>query len=130
MPRALGALEKGALQLTPQAATGVTYANKIDKTETRIDWSKPWRAVHDHCRGLSPFPGAWCELPEVGRVKILRSTQGVGAGAPGRVLDDKLTVACGRGAVRIVELQREGKKPMAADEFLRGVPVARESVIA
>jgi methionyl-tRNA formyltransferase len=130
MLRALGALEKGALQLTPQAATGVTYANKIDKTETRIDWSKPWRAVHDHCRGLSPFPGAWCELPEVGRVKILRSTQGVGAGAPGRVLDNKLTVACGRGAVRIVELQREGKKPMAADEFLRGVPVARESVIA
>ena len=62
MLRALAALEKGALQLTPQPAAGVTYANKIDKSETRIDWTRPWKEVHDHCRGLSPFPGAWCEL--------------------------------------------------------------------
>ena len=66
MVRALAALEKGALQLTPQSAAGVTYASKIDKAETRIDWSKPWKAVHDHCRGLSPFPGAWCELEGAG----------------------------------------------------------------
>ena len=63
MVRALGALERGTLQLTPQPETGVTYAAKIDKDETRIDWSKPWQAVHDHSRGLSPFPGAWFELP-------------------------------------------------------------------
>ena len=63
MVRALGALERGTLHLTPQPEAGVTYAAKIDKSETRIDWSKPWKAVHDHCRGLSPFPGAWFELP-------------------------------------------------------------------
>ena len=83
MLRALAALEKGQLQLAPQAAAGATYANKIDKDETRIDWTKPWQAVHDHCRGLSPFPGAWCELAGVGRVKILRTTKGVGEGKAG-----------------------------------------------
>src|SRR6185437_12466694 len=80
--RALAALEKGALQLTPQSAAGVTYASKIDKAETRIDWSKPWKAVHDHCRGLSPFPGAWFELPgaQPARIKVLRTERGEGAG--------------------------------------------------
>jgi methionyl-tRNA formyltransferase len=130
MLRALAALEKGALQLTPQAATGATYATKIANGETRIDWSKPWQEVHDHCRGLSPFPGAWCEFPGAGRVKILRTTRGEGAGSAGRVLDDKLTVACGSGAVRILELQRAGGKPMAADEFLRGLPIARGSAVS
>jgi len=129
MLRALAALEKGQLQLTPQAAEGVTYANKIDKGETRIDWAKPWNEVHNHCRGLSPFPGAWCEFPGAGRVKILRTTKGDGSGPPGRVLDNKLTVACGSGAVRLVELQRAGKQPMAADEFLRGTPVAPATVL-
>src|SRR5271155_409038 len=71
MLRALAALEKGQLQLTPQPAAG-TYANKIDKDETRIAWTRPWKDVHNHCRGLSPFPGAWCEFPGAGRVKILR----------------------------------------------------------
>jgi methionyl-tRNA formyltransferase len=123
MLRALGALERGTLQLTPQAASGVTYASKINKSETRIDWSAPWQDVHNHCRGLSPFPGAWCELPSAGRVRILRSTKGTGTGTPGEVLDDALTIACGSGAVRIVELQRAGGKPMAADEFLRGMTV-------
>ncbi|MGA2941122.1 MAG: methionyl-tRNA formyltransferase [Xanthobacteraceae bacterium] len=129
MLRALGALERGGLQLTPQSEAGVTYARKIDKNETRIDWTKPWLEVHDHCRGLSPFPGAWCELPGAGRVKILHSTKGDGSGEPGHVLDDKLTVACGGGAVRIVELQRAGGKPMAAEEFLRGMPIAPASVL-
>jgi len=127
MLRALAALEKGALQLTPQAASGATYANKIGNGETRVDWSKPWHEVHDHCRGLSPFPGAWCELPGAGRVKILRTTRGEGAGPPGRLLDDRLTIACGSGAVRILELQRAGGKAMPADEFLRGLPIARGS---
>jgi methionyl-tRNA formyltransferase len=123
MMRALSALERGTLQLTPQSNVGATYAPKIDKSETRIDWSKPWKAVHDHIRGLSPSPGAWCELPGAGRVKVLRSTKGENAGVPGTVLDDCLTIACGAGSVRIVELQRAGGRPMKADEFLRGTPI-------
>jgi methionyl-tRNA formyltransferase len=130
MLRALAALEKGALQLTPQASLGATYAAKIDKSETHIDWTKPWNKVHDHCRGLSPFPGAWFELAGAGRVKVLRTTKGDGEGRPGTVLDDKLTIACGAGAVRIVELQRAGGKAMSAEEFLRGTPVARASVLS
>ncbi len=124
MVRALGALERGTLQLTPQSEFGVTYAAKIDKSETRIDWSLPWKAVHDHCRGLSPFPGAWFELPGAGRIKVLRAARGEGSGAPGTVLDTRLTIACGDGAVRILELQRAGRQPMKAEEFLRGTPVA------
>jgi methionyl-tRNA formyltransferase len=126
---ALGALDRNSLTLTPQAETGATYANKIDKSETRIDWTRAWRDVHNHCRGLSPFPGAWCELDGVGRIKILRTTKGDGAGEPGAVLDDRLTLACGEGAVRIVELQRAGGKPMPAEEFLRGTPAARAGVL-
>jgi len=129
MLRALAALEKGALLLTPQPATGATYANKIDKNETRVDWTQAWQTVHNHCRGLSPSPGAWCELPGAGRVKILRTTKGTGEGEPGRVLDDRLTIACGEGSVRLVELQRAGRQPMSADEFLRGMPMLRTSVL-
>ena len=129
MPVALAALERSSLQLTPQPAAGATYANKIDKAETRIDWSKPGQQVHDHCRGLSPFPGAWFELPDAGRVKVLRTINGDGEGQPGTVLDNRLTIACGTGAVRIVELQRAGGKPMSAEEFLRGTPIARGSVL-
>src|SRR5215470_6385054 len=127
VPRALGALERGSLALTPQAEGGVTYARKIEKEEARIDWARPWQQVHDHIRGLSPFPGAWFEIVgegETARVKVLRSTKGEGAGAPGTVLDDKLTVACAEGAVRILELQRAGKSAMKTEEFLRGTPVA------
>jgi methionyl-tRNA formyltransferase len=126
---ALAALEKGQLHLTPQPTEGVTYAAKIAKSETRIDWTRPWNEVHNHCRGLSPFPGAWCEFPGAGRVKILRTTKGEGSGPPGHVLDDKLTIACGSGAVRLVQLQRAGKQPMAADEFLRGTPIAPAAVL-
>jgi methionyl-tRNA formyltransferase len=124
MPRALGALERGTLTLTPQPDVGVTYAEKISKDETRIAWSKPAKAVHDHIRGLSPFPGAWFELEGV-RVKVLRSTLAQGSGAPGTVLDDKLTIACGDGAVRLLELQRAGKQAMKAEDFLRGNTVTR-----
>ena len=128
MVRALGALERGTLRLTPQPDAGVTYANKIDKGETRIDWSKPWREVHDHIRGLSPFPGAWFEHAGT-RIKVLRSTCGEGAGEPGTVLDDRLTIACGEGALRITEVQRAGKQPMKAEAFLRGTPVAPGTVL-
>jgi len=122
MPRVLAAAERGSLQLTPQPLTGVTYAEKIANTETRIDWSKPLKKVHDHIRGLSPFPGAWLDLGGV-RVKVLRSTKGTGSGASGTTLDDRLTIACADGAVRLTQVQRSGKQPMAAEEFLRGTPV-------
>jgi methionyl-tRNA formyltransferase len=123
MVRALAALEKDALTLTPQPLDGVTYAAKIEKSETRINWTKPWKVVHDHCRGLSPFPGAWFELAQGSRVKVLRTTRGHGSGLPGTILDDGLTVACGEGALRILELQRAGKQVMTAEEFLRGSPL-------
>jgi methionyl-tRNA formyltransferase len=129
MVRALGALEHGSLQITPQPDEGAIYAAKIDKSETRIDWGKPWQTVHDHCRGLSPFPGAWFELPGAGRIKVLRTIRGEGAGAPGTVLDDRLTVACGEGAVRLLEVQRAGKQPMKAEEFLRGAQVAKGALL-
>jgi len=122
MLRALAAAERGSLTLTPQPDNGVTYAEKISKNETRIDWSKSWKQVHDHIRGLSPFPGAWFEIDGV-RVKALRSTKGEGSGVAGTVLDDKLTIACGAAAVRLTQVQRAGKQPMSADEFLRGTLV-------
>jgi len=129
MVRALVALERHELRLTPQASDGVSYANKIDKSETQIDWTQPWSKVHDHCRGLSPFPGAWFEHPNAGRIKVLRTTKGSGGGAPGRVLDDTLTVACGEGAIRLLELQRAGRQPMRAEEFLRGTAMPAGSVL-
>ena len=122
MLRTLAAAERGSLTLTPQPSAGVTYAEKISKGETRIDWTKPWKDVHDHIRGLSPFPGAWFELDGV-RVKALRSTKAGGSGTPGTALDDRLSIACGGGVVRLTQVQRAGKQPMSADEFLRGTPV-------
>ncbi len=122
MPRALAAAERGSLSLTPQGESGVIYAAKIGKDEARIDWTKPWKQVHDHIRGLSPFPGAWFESAAT-RVKALRSTKGEGAGSPGTLLDDHLTIACGDGAVRLTQVQRAGRQPMAAEEFLRGTPM-------
>jgi methionyl-tRNA formyltransferase len=127
MVRALAAIERGSLAFTPQPDEGVTYAAKIDNEETRIDWTKPADRVHDHIRGLSPFPGAWFELPigdNPARVKVLRSTLVDGKGTPGTVLDEYLTVACGEGAVRILGLQRAGRQAMNSGEFLRGTPVA------
>jgi methionyl-tRNA formyltransferase len=123
MVRALGALERGGLTFTPQPEAGVTYAKKIEKAESRIDWSRPAAEVHNHIRGLAPFPGAWFELDGV-RVKVLRSTLAEGTGEPGTALDDRLTIACGTGAVRLLDLQRAGKAPMAAEAFLRGTQVA------
>jgi methionyl-tRNA formyltransferase len=125
MVRAMGALEKGALQLRKQSEDGVTYATKIEKAEARIDWNKPARAALRHIHGLSPFPGAWSELGEgdAARVKILRCELAKGFGAPGDVLDDQLTIACSEGAIRIIELQRAGKAPMKAADFLRGTPL-------
>jgi methionyl-tRNA formyltransferase len=129
MARAMALLEDGGLTLTRQAEDGVTYAAKIEKAEARIDWTKPAHAVLRHIHGLSPFPGAWSELlgetNEPARVKILRCTLADGSGAAGAVLDDQLTIACGEGAIRISELQRAGKAPMQAADFLRGTPLKR-----
>jgi methionyl-tRNA formyltransferase len=126
MVRALAALERGSLDCTAQAGDGITYARKIEKAEARIDFSLPAQQVHNHIRGLSPFPGAWFEAGPEGkreRIKVLKSQLAEGSGAAGEVLDDTLTVACGTGAVRLVELQRAGKKPMATGEVLRGFPI-------
>jgi methionyl-tRNA formyltransferase len=128
MVRAIAALERGGLQLTKQSEDGVTYAAKIDKAEAKIDFAKPARAVLRHIHGLSPFPGAWCELPIEGapvRIKVLRCALAEGRGTPGEVIGDDLTISCGDGAIRISQLQRAGKQPMTAEEFLRGTPIAK-----
>jgi methionyl-tRNA formyltransferase len=133
MVRAMGALERGKLQLTKQSGEGVTYAAKIEKAEARIDWNKPAHAVLRHIHGLSPFPGAWCEMAIEGeqvRVKILRCEMADGSGVSGDMLDDRLTVACKQGALRILELQRAGKQPMKAEEFLRGTPLKAGAQLA
>jgi len=125
MGRALAALERGSLDFTPQPEEGTVYASKIEKAEARIDWSLPAETVHNHIRGLSPFPGAWFEIELAGkpvRVKALRSTLAPGSGAPGTILGE-LTIACGSGAVRLVQVQREGKSAMDAATFLRGAGV-------
>lgn len=127
MVEALAQLEAGTLNATPQPQEGVTYAAKIDKRETRIDFGKPAHEVADHIRGLSPYPGAWFEAnlggkPE--RIKVLRASAISRSGEPGVLLDGELTIACGEGAVRIEELQRAGKQPMKASDFLRGARLA------
>jgi methionyl-tRNA formyltransferase len=132
MAHALSALERGEFDCRPQAEGGVTYAGKINPAETRIDWSRPARDVHNLVRGLSPHPGAWFETELNGkreRIKALHSTLAEGSGAPGTLLDDSLTVACGQGALRLVEVQRAGKRPMAAEDFLRGVALASGTVL-
>ena len=123
MGRALAALERGSLHFTPQPASGETYAAKIDKAEARIDFSKSADEVHNLIRGLSPFPGAWFELELGGkpvRIKALRSSLTDGSGAPGVLIGEGLTIACGTGAVRLTQVQREGKGAMDAATFLRG----------
>jgi len=123
-PRALAALERGSLTPSPQDEDGATYAKKITREEARIDWTQPADTVANQIRGLSPFPGAWFEWPlddGATRVKALLARPETGEGAPGAVLDDNLLVACGTGAVRLLRLQREGKGPLDADAFLRGM---------
>jgi methionyl-tRNA formyltransferase len=130
---ALAALERGRLNCKPQPSAGVTYAEKIDTAEARIDWSRSSREVHNHIRGLSPHPGAWFEIELHGkreRIRILRATLAAGSGAPGTLLDEHLTVACGDGAVRLTQVQRAGKRPMPVDEFLRGVELSAGTALS
>ena len=120
--RTMAALERGAIAAQPQPETGATYAAKISKEETRLDWTRDAATLRNQVRGLSPAPGAWTEINGE-RVKVLKAALAEGAGAPGTVLDDRLTIACGAGALRLDILQRPGRGPMAADELLRGFPV-------
>jgi methionyl-tRNA formyltransferase len=126
MVEALAQLEQGQLACREQQGEP-TYAKKIEASETRIDWSRPAREVHNLIRGLSPHPGAWFEITigdKLERVRALRATLVEGEAAPGAVLDAQLVIACGEGAVRLIELQRAGKRPMPAAEFLRGAALA------
>ena len=109
----------GELTPVPQPEDGVTYAAKIDKAEARVDWTRPAVQVDRQIRGLSPFPGAWVPVGAE-RVKLLRSRLAAGTGAPGQVLGG-FTIACGEGAVEVLEAQREGKRPMPAAEVLKGL---------
>jgi methionyl-tRNA formyltransferase len=129
MVRALAALERGTLVCTPQPADGVTYAAKIDKAESRIDFTRAAREVHNRIRGLSPFPGAWLEAGPEGkreRIKVLKSELAAGSGTPGTVLDPAgPIIACGEGAIRLAEVQRAGRKPMSGPELMRGFDLGR-----
>jgi len=116
-------LAQDAIGCTPQPAEGVTYAKKIDKAEARIDFTKTAEEVRNHIHGLSPFPGAWFPVKGT-RLKVLLCETVTGSGTPGTFLDDRLTIACGAGAIRLLKLQREGKGAMEAKDFLRGFPIA------
>jgi len=132
MVRALSALARDALDCRPQDDALATYAAKIDKAETRIDWRLTSIEIHNHVRGLSPVPGAWFALgdgDEAQRVRVLSAEPAEGSGAPGEVLDDRLTVACGDGALRMLRLQRAGKGAMDAADFLRGTAVVAGEVL-
>jgi methionyl-tRNA formyltransferase len=131
--RALAALERGALTFQPQAEQGLLYAKKIDKAEARADFALPAQKLHDLIRGLSPFPGAFFEM-DFGkgfeRVKILRATLAEGAGEPGEILDETPRIACGAGALTLLEVQRAGRGPVSGSEFLRGARLAPGSSLA
>ncbi|MGZ5999920.1 MAG: methionyl-tRNA formyltransferase [Rhizomicrobium sp.] len=129
MARTLAALERGSITERPQPAEGATYAKKILKEETRIDWTKSAREIDCLIRGLSPTPGAWTDVKGE-RVKILNCEPTTGSGVPGTLLDDALTIACGSGALRLTRLQRPGKSAMEAGELLRGFPLPRGTKFA
>jgi methionyl-tRNA formyltransferase len=123
MVEALAALESAMLGCSPQVTDSVTYAAKIDKSEARIDWTRPADEVHNQIRGLAPWPGSYFEVEHEGRperLKILRAIRTEGSGAPGTILDDAGAIACGTGAIRLMEVQRAGKRPMPLAELLRG----------
>jgi methionyl-tRNA formyltransferase len=126
MVEALSRLEKGTLVEAPQPEEGATYAPKITKSETHIDFNRPAEKVLDHIHGLSPFPGAWCSAKigdKTQRLKIIKAEAVKAAGAPAHIIDDDFTIACGEGAVRPLIIQREGRAAMPRDEFLRGCPL-------
>lgn len=133
MGRAMAALSRGSLQFTEQDEEGVTYAHKIEKAEAKIDWSRTAFEVLRHIHGLSPFPGAWTQFMPANRekkerLKVLRVEPAEGSGAPGTLLDDH-RVACGDGAVKLIEVQRAGKQAMDVATFLRGAGLSAGDVL-
>lgn len=127
-PRVLGAVERGALSPTPQVGEP-TYAHKIDKAEARIDWTRSAGQLDCLIRGLSPFPGAWCEIGDK-RVKVHLAKPEIESGCPGEVLDNDLLIACGDGALRLLEVQPAGKGKMNATAFKLGTPVAKGETLS
>ena len=126
MVESLEKLETGTLSFTPQPETGATYAKKIDKAEARIDFNQPVDRVLAHIHGLSPFPGAWFELPDGDqslRIKLLQCQISSDSGTPGTIIDEQMTIACKDGAIKPVRLQRQGKGAMDIEAFLRGVTI-------
>jgi len=112
------------LPLTPQADKGVTYAEKLSKAEGELDWRRPCADLERLVRAFTPWPGAWFQYDDLS-IKVLRAEATAGAGVPGELLDEHLTVACGAGALRLLAVQRPGKRPMSADDFLRGFSLGR-----
>ena len=125
---ALARMQAGELTESPQPDDGVTYASKIDKSETRLDWTQPAVALERAVRAFAPSPGAWFDLGGA-RIKVLEAKPAQGGGAPATVLDDRLTVACGEGALRLITVQRAGKSPMDCQAFLRGHAVPAGTVL-
>ncbi|MCT6824049.1 methionyl-tRNA formyltransferase [Bartonella apis] len=129
MVKAMEKLEQGDLTLTPQKSEGETYAKKITKDETRIDWSKPAKELQKRICGLSPFPGSWCEMEISGkreRVKLLKATLVAGSSLGAGHIDPKtLTIHCGKGCLQITRLQKAGGKAMDAETFLHGFHVTK-----
>jgi len=129
MVKALAELENGTLPEQQQPGEGVTYARKLDKSDGQIDFSNSSVEVLNQIRGVSPFPGAWFMAPDgaggLDRIKVLKSERVDGSGAAGTVIDDALTIACGDGAVRLLQVQRAGRRVAEADEFLRGFPLKK-----
>lgn len=132
MTEALERLEQGTLIETPQGDSGIMYAAKIDKAEARLNFCLPTHALLNHIHGLSPFPGAWFELPGTKRerAKVLEAEAAHGHGAPGEVLDHCLAIACLDGAIRLKTVQRAGKKAMSAEDFLRGTKLSPGTQLA
>jgi methionyl-tRNA formyltransferase len=128
MLEALADIKKGEVECLPQSSAKVTYAHKIKKSEARINWSDTSESVHNKVRGLSPFPGAWLEAisgsGQRERIKVLQTAVLRKNGIPGEILDDRLAVACGSGSVRLLRLQRAGRKPMDAEDLLRGFTIS------
>ncbi|MCJ7787313.1 MAG: methionyl-tRNA formyltransferase, partial [Methyloceanibacter sp.] len=132
MVEALAKLEREQLDCEPQSEEGATYAEKIDTSETRIDWRQPAPEAHNLIRALFPHPGAWFEVTLNGkteRVRALRSKLADVSGTPGTILDDHLTIASGDGSVRLTQVQRAGKRPMLAADFLRGVKLGTGATV-
>ena len=127
--RALEGMAAGSLDPRPQPALGVTRAPRIEKPEGRIDWSRPAAELERKVRALNPRPGVWFSHGDL-RIKVLAARAVDEEGAPGAVLDGRMTIACGEGALRPLRLQRAGRKTQAAEEFLRGCPLAPGTVLS